>query len=461
VGVEEVMRVKGPNRRLAEAMSEAGMSNKALARAVREVSGGTVNCDHTSVGRWLRGNGARPETAQHIADALGRRLGRTIAPTDIGFAASDSVDPTVGTSYADTATGAVDALEKLWRADLDGAQALTGAPANSSAWAEAPLTWLVRPDQEPIAGRPAGARVGRSDVVAVRGAAGAFAALDDRFGGGHARTALIQYLNTDVARLLNGQYTETVGRSLYSASAEATLLAAWMSYDAGFHGLAQRYFIQALRLAHAGNDVLLAGSILDAMSHQATFLGRHREATNLARAARTGTRGHATPTLTAHFHAMEARALACGGDVTGAHRSLSEAVRVFERRQPGNDPVWISYFDDGELAAEFSHCFRDIKRTADAVTYAERSLAGASGSPRSNFFVTMVLAAGHLGQGDTEQACQAVRTALTLGAEVRSSRCVEYLRQFRQRLVKHARSTAVRTLADEAAEHPLWMASEP
>src|SRR5262249_29539241 len=65
------------------------------------------------------------------------------------------------------------------------------------------------------------------------------------------------------------------------------------------HGLAQNYFIQALRLAQAASDAPMAGTILDAMSHQATFLGRHREAADLARSARTGTRGIATPTLTA------------------------------------------------------------------------------------------------------------------------------------------------------------------
>ena len=32
----------------------------------------------------------------------------------------------------------------------------------------------------------------------------------------------------------------------------STQLAAWMSYDAGLHGLAQRYFIQALGFADAG-----------------------------------------------------------------------------------------------------------------------------------------------------------------------------------------------------------------
>src|ERR1039458_5701676 len=67
-------------------------------------------------------------------------------------------------------------------------------------------------------------------------------------------------------------------------------------------------------LAGAAGDRLLRASILDAMSHQATFTGRFGEAANLARAARTGTAGGATATLTAHFHTMEARALGRLGD---------------------------------------------------------------------------------------------------------------------------------------------------
>jgi hypothetical protein len=229
-----------------------------------------------------------------------------------------------------------------------------------------------------------------------------------------------------------------------------------MSYDAGAHGVAQRYFIQALRLAHAADDALLAGSVLDAMSHQATFLGRSREAATLARAARQGTTGRATPTLTAHFHAMEARALAAGGDSASAQRALSEAVRVFERRQPGDDPDWFTYFDDAELAAEFAHCFRDTRRFTDAVTDAER---GMTGSARSDFFVTMVLAAGHLGGGDVDQACEAAQRALDLGAAVRSARCAEYVRAFRQQLRDLEGLTAVRDLHEYAADHPLWLPS--
>jgi hypothetical protein len=82
-----------------------------------------------------------------------------------------------------------------------------------------------------------------------------------------------------------------VGSALLSAVAGATLLAAWMTYDsAPLSAQAQRYFIQALGLAQAGGNRLLGASILDAMSHQATYTGRFGEAADLAR-GRPG-RGH-------------------------------------------------------------------------------------------------------------------------------------------------------------------------
>ncbi|MFB9319764.1 hypothetical protein [Cryptosporangium minutisporangium] len=410
--------------------------------------------------RWLAGMRPRGRTGQYIADAIGERLGRTVTLADVGMSATEALDPELGMTYGTEPEDVGAVLSRLWRADLDDMRPILDAPPKASAWAEASLAWLVRPGRDDLVERAAGVRVGQSDVDAVRATTAALDRLDNDYGGERPRRALIQFLHSDVAGLLAGRYGEQAGRQLHAAAAEATLLAAWATYDAGVHGMAQRYFIQSLRLAQAADDVLLASSALDAMSHQATFLGRSREAANLARAARTGSQRYATPTLTAHFYAMEARALAVGGDVVGTQKALGEAVNVFERRQPGNDPDWISYVDDAELAAELAHSFRDIGRSADAVTYAVSALAGSGGaSARSDFFVTMVQAAGHLGQGDVEQACVTARAALDLGEQVRSARCVEYLRQFRKQLAPHAASAHVRELVGAAGEHHLWVAS--
>ena len=371
----------------------------------------------------------------------------------------------VSLEYPGTAVRAAGDAVSLWQADLADQGVLTRGRIDPDAWKDASLRWLVDPVGAPDGDVLGGVRVGMGDVERFRVTVEAFGQLDDRFGGGHARQALIQYLSGDGDRLLRGRFTEVVGAVLFSSVAEATLLAAWMSYDsAPRSGLAQRYFIQALALAQAGGDRLLGASILDAMSHQATYTGRFGEAASLARAARTGTAGVATPTLTAHFHTMEARALARLGDARACDRALAEAVREFERRRPDDDPAWIRYFDEAELAAEFGHCLRDLGRASDAAQYASRSVGTADGAGfvRSDFFATMVLADAHLAAGDLEQGCDTALTALQAGDLVRSARCVSYLRDFGKRLARAADTTVVADFEEQARESRLWrIASRP
>jgi hypothetical protein len=371
----------------------------------------------------------------------------------------------IGLEYPGTAGQAAGAVVSLWRADLADQNVLQRGRIDLGAWKDASLRWLVDPVSPPDADLPGGVQVGLGDVERFRVTVEAFRLLDDRFGGGHARQALIQYLNADGDRLLRGRYGESVGNALFSSVAEATLLAAWMSYDsAPGSALAQRYFIQALALAQTGGDRLLGASILDAMSHQATYTGRLGEAASLARAARTGTAGLATPTLTAHFQAMEARALARLGDARGCDRALAEAVREFERRRPEDDPAWIRYFDESELAAEFGHCMRDLGRAADAAEHASRSVGTAEegGFVRSDFFATMVLADAHLAAGDLEQGCATALMVLREGELIRSARCVRYLRDFRQHLARAGDTTVAVDFDEQARESRLWrIASRP
>ncbi|RLL68888.1 hypothetical protein D7M15_20955 [Streptomyces sp. Z26] len=362
------------------------------------------------------------------------------------------------TRYPPSPESAINGVDQLWRADLNGYEPLLLSETSAAAWSEASLRWLVAPEpafpSEPVDGR---VRVGLSDVATVKTTSDMFAALDDRFGGEHARHAVIQYLSRDVAPLLKGQYKESVGRALFSTVAEATLLAAWMSYDSCHHGLAQRYFLQALRLAQDGDDRRLAGSILSAMSHQATFLGKYTEAATLARAARMGISGVATPTLMAQFHAMEARALARTGDRQACETALAEAASALERRNDTHEPEWITYFDAAELAAEAAHCFRDVNSARQAVANAENAMSGSH--VRSDFFATMVLADAHLRAGDAEEACRVALDALDLGEQLKSARCVSYLAEFRQHLGTVGDTAFVRAFHDEAAAHRLWIAA--
>ncbi|WP_171908689.1 hypothetical protein [Streptomyces nanshensis] len=385
-----------------------------------------------------------------VCEALGK------SPVELGLGHLLAQDAQLlDVRYPPTPEDAFRSVDQLWRADLHGYEPLLLSEASQPAWSEASLRWLVAPEPSFPTSSPEGSlRVGLADVDAVKSTSDMFADMDDRFGGDHGRQAVIQYLSRDVAPLLTGQYTEAVGRALFSTVAESTLLAAWMSYDTCHHGLAQRYFLQALRLAQDGDDRRLAGSILSAMSHQATFIGNFVEAATLARAARMGIAGVATPTLMAQFHAMEARALARSGDARGCETALAEAARLLESVNNDDEPEWITYFDQAELAAEAAHCFRDIGKAQKAVSQAENAMSGSH--VRSDFFATMVLADAHLAAGEAEEACTIALDALDMGTQLKSKRCAGYLAEFRENLKQLGNAAPVRDFHEQAAEHRLW-----
>ncbi|MFF3362705.1 hypothetical protein [Streptomyces misionensis] len=61
--------------------------------------------------------------------------------------------------------------------------------------------------------------------------------------------------------MLDGKYSDDIGKQVCSAVAEALLPAGWTSYDNGLHGIAQRYFLQAPRMPQAAGDRLLGGKL--------------------------------------------------------------------------------------------------------------------------------------------------------------------------------------------------------
>ncbi|MGW2326384.1 hypothetical protein ACWC5C_11515 [Streptomyces sp. NPDC001700] len=449
------------NARLAALMQEGGFSHKSLARAVIGAaarSGDDITCDHTYVSRWLKGSIPRGDMPRFIAEAVGRKLGRTLTVDDIGMggAAVSAVQPNLGLDFADRPEIAIVTVADLWRADLAEAESVVKALPDSAAWNEASVRWLVAPPDGELA-RLGNRAVGAVDVEMVRSTADSFSMLDAKFGGGHARRALIQYLHSDVRPLLDGKYSDVVGKQLHSAVAEALMLAGWMSYDSGLHGIAQRYFIQALRMTQAAGDRLLGGSILSAMSHQANFLGRHREAATLARAALTGPAGSLTPTMAAQFRAMEARALARMDDPHGCELALAEAERQLSLRTADSDPEYIAYFDQVELAAEFGHCFRDLGRSVQAVERGAGSIFGDGLNNRSDFFATMVQAEAYINQGEIAQGCDIALSALRLGEGLKSARCGQYVQEFHERVSDGMRRTAeFRDFTEQARGFRLW-----
>ncbi|MFI2639771.1 regulator [Streptomyces sp. NPDC018610] len=301
--------------------------------------------------------------------------------------------------------------------------------------------------------REAGQRVTAGDIAALRSVGELFRTLDDMYGGGHARQALVRYLEHECEPMLRGSYGEQTGRRLFAAAADLTRLVGWTSYDIAAHGLAQRYFVQALRLSQAAGDRAYGAYVLVTMSRQAVYLAHGREAVQLARVAQQGVGASVPPVVQALLHSAEARGHAVLGEARACTTSLMRAERALESARPGDEvPFWARFFDEAQLADEFGHCHRDLQQYRTAAQYAERSLQLRSPVyARSRLFCRVVLATARLGLGDLDQACRLGAEAAGQAADMRSVRADEYVRDFERRLEPYRDAPPVRTYRDKIA----------
>ncbi|MFE0101666.1 transcriptional regulator [Streptomyces sp. NPDC059009] len=441
-----------PNERLQALIQEAGCSNAGLARRVNMCGaehGLDLRYDKTSVARWLRGQQPRGRAPGIIAEALGRKLGRTVTIDEIGMANGKNLASGVGLQFSPTVLGAIEQVCELWRSDVGRRDFLSGSSVAASALVEPSRDWLISsPDSQ--VGRMAGPRVGLSDVSAVRAMTEALTQLDHQYGSGHVRPVVVHYLNSVVSGLLSGSYREAVGRELFAAVARLTELAGYMAVDTGQPGLAQRYYIQALRLAQAAGDRGYGGYVLAAsMSHLAAQLGNPREIAQLARAAQEGARGRVTPRAESMFYAAEARGHALLGDARSAHAVSGRAIEAMDRAagqtRSGDDPVWIRHFDHAYLADELAHCHRDLGQADAAARTAQESLDGHPETRARRRAIGMVLlATAQVQRREVEQACHTGLKAVELLGTLRSNRGAEYLEDFRDRLEPYRDEPVVR-----------------
>ena len=278
-----------PNLRLRMLIEEAGFSHKGLARRVNDlgqakgISG--MAYDHSSVIRWLKGEHPRQPIPALIAEVFSMSLGREVTAGDLGFPAIHEL-PTIGLRFATSWRDTIEVVTTLWRSDLERRQFIVDSVFAAGAYATSAIRWLTAPPARISLPVKSIRQVGRADVEAIREVTQTFYRLDNLFGGGRARLTVVRYLHDEVGPLLHdGRYSETVGKDLFSAAAELTRLAGWMAYDLEQHGLAQRYLVQALRLAREADNYALGGEILAGMSHQAVYLRQADDGLDLARAA--------------------------------------------------------------------------------------------------------------------------------------------------------------------------------
>ncbi|MFI6943820.1 MFS transporter [Streptomyces sp. NPDC050418] len=471
---------RGPNEKLGTVLALAGISNAGLARRVNDLGsqrGLTLRYDKTSVARWVSKGMVPQGAAPHlIAAAIGQKLGRPVPLHEIGLADADPA-PEVGLSFPRDIGAAVKSATELYRLDLAGRRGTSGGIWQSlagsfavSAYATPASRWLITPADSSVertaehtgSSVPAGEkplRVGHSDVQKLREAAHDARRWDSKYGGGDWRSSMVpECLRVEAAPLLLGTYSDEVGRALFGATAELTRLAGWMAFDTGQQEAAQRYYIQALRLARAAADVPLGGYVLASMSLQATYRGFGDEGVDLAQAALERNRGLATARTMSFFHLVEARAQARAGEAHAAGVALKAAEGWLERSREGDhDPSWLGFYSYDRFAADAAECYRDLKAPRQVRRFTEQALSKPTEEfVRSHGLRLVVSAVAELESGNLDACCAQGLRAVEVAGRISSARTTEYVRDLLHRLEAHGDEPQVIELRERA--RPLLMA---
>ena len=324
----------------------------------------------TQVSRWENGHCTPDEFYRQLFQAV---FGQS--DVDLGL-----VDGAVGRladlglDFPRTWSEGMSVVTAMWSDELSRRSLLRNSVFAAAAYGIPALRWMVS-DPTEVPTQQAGRRVGVAAVDAIRAMTGSYRRLDNAHGAGGLRDQAVRYLDREVAPILKeASYDAVIGRELLRATAELTQLVGWMAYDETLHGLAQRYFIQALRLAEAGGDRVLGAEILAAMSHQASYLHEAPTAIDLARAASRGARAGGVPALEAEAAVLEAQGHAVAGEERACAAALHRAETALDKADRSADPHWISYFDEAYLSAKFGHCFAALGQASHAERFDVRGV---------------------------------------------------------------------------------------
>lgn len=331
----------------------------------------------------------------------------------------------------------IDTVTTLWEGDVERREFLRtslflgyGFAGGRALTADAPRPGFVRSSGS--------IRIGMGEVAMLRDLATAYRRSDNCSGGGAVRERLIRTLHHEVAPLLRwGRFGSATGKALLTVTAEMAHLAGWMAYDSGLHGLSQKYLTQGIALSRAAADEALAGEILAALAHQASYLGHGQDAVQYAQAAGQSGRRAGQQHLVAEAAVLEAQGLAQLGASAKVAAALSQAESEFDKADRLSGPAYLAYLDDAYLSAKFGHVFRELGDAAHTVHFAERSLDMAPGFERGRVFNLTLLAQGQARLGNVDEAVTAGLEAVRLSRDIQSARVHHYLCEVARLLGAH------------------------
>ncbi|MCC3769338.1 hypothetical protein [Streptomyces sp. UNOC14_S4] len=425
---------------------ETGWSLRQFAQEVNRLGterGTPLKYREPSVHQWLNGHMPKEPVRPLVLEALSRRLGRPVTPAQAGFPAPAPDGTGAGPST-------VDNVLDLSSQDMDPSRrAVLGAGMYSAALAVPRFSDLAgRVGEEAKPGRTV--RIGPSDVAAVRMMTEKIADILDELGGGHARPMAAAFLVNTVTPYLRATATEKVRKDMLSAASDLVYLTGWMAMYERAHGLGQRYYTEALKLAGEAEDHITYCRTLRGMSLQASNLGHGTRALHLADSAAEAS-PKAGPRLRAFLAGQQAHAAAMTGDRTTALARLRETESALSKADSRRDAV--GGYDTSAYYFHVSHVLYENKDLPGSIHAMRESLKAQPHRQRQGrVHSNGVLARRQFELGHLDAACATWHEFLDDYAEISTARGDEHFAAMRRSIAPYRRAGAVRDLAQRARD---------
>lgn len=451
-----------PNEQLRACLDELGWSPKALAKKINKMFGDGAVAESAPYHWRDQGRLPRAPLPTVVAHVLSQALGRPVSVDFLwqGRTSASSAFVPAETDLARPWTAAdLGGILEGWVSSgmIDRRQFLAASGASLTAIV---THFLESPDgRGEFTARLAEQRHVDPLVAQVEQNLPLLQQLDDEHGGArHLSYVGVQF--RAVALLLHegGHVTQTQIR-LLQALGEVGQLAGWMAFDAGEHGLAQRYFVTALRAAHQVNDDALAAHILADLAFQAASRHHPMDAVALGQAAARTSRT-ATPGVRGAVLSRLAFAYANAGQAADFERTRDQARQLVASAEHGSaEPRWMYFLTANHLDCQAGYGLVQLGRAPEAPTArVKRHLSvgnqlletGAYAVPnddpsqRRALFEGAWLALGYTAAGELEQACSVADRAVARLDNVASPRSVALLHELAGDFRRRQRNPHVR-----------------
>ncbi|MBV9142041.1 MAG: helix-turn-helix transcriptional regulator [Pseudonocardiales bacterium] len=296
--------------------------------------------------------------------------------------------------------------------------------------------WLPSPTQTPTP-----QRIGLMDVKQVEATTRAMRSLDQQYGGGTCRDAVIAQLSW-AQRLLGASGKEEVRLRLFRALGDLHNLAGWTSCDVGLLDSGRNHYATALGFAKQSGDSNLLSNIMYRTGYSYLHEKLPNEALKWFQLGQIAAQESGSEQAVAVLCANEAVAYAMLRDDIRAQKLLERSQAELARADPNDVPTWAKFFDQSELTALTGVVHHelevvDLKHGLLAIPALTEVVNAWEGSrDRGRALCLARLATTYLRQGEVEQGLQISHKTLITASMVQSQRVTDRMQVMETELAR-------------------------